>query len=118
MPTDLIQFINYIYFMKFGCLYCLVHFLFQLCFEELERQYDETAGREKKLSRDDWAHGSLLITLELLRFSNVKAEVNKLNSIAWLFCDGSIRKYQFTLHYITFTLCYNLNSSIDIEQRY
>ena len=26
---------------------------------------------------------------------------NKLNSIAWLFRDGSIRKYQFTLRYIT-----------------
>jgi len=41
----------------------------------VERVYDETSGREKKLSREDWAHGSLLITIELLRCSNVAAEV-------------------------------------------
>jgi len=47
----------------------------QQCFDEVERAYDETSGREKKLSREDWAHGSLLITIELLRCSNVAAEV-------------------------------------------
>lgn len=37
--------------------------------------YDELQGREKKLSRDDWAHGSLLIMNELLRCSNIEGEV-------------------------------------------
>jgi len=48
----------------------------QQCFDEVERVYDDTPGREKKLSREDWAHGSLLITIELLRCSNVAAEVS------------------------------------------
>jgi len=47
----------------------------QQCFDEVERAYDETSGREKKMTRDDWAHGSLLITTELLRCSNIAAEV-------------------------------------------
>ena len=47
----------------------------QQCFDEVERVYDETSGREKKLTREDWSHGSLLITIELLRCSNVAAEV-------------------------------------------
>jgi len=47
----------------------------QQCFDEVERVYDETSGREKKMTREDWAHGSLLITIELLRCSNVAAEV-------------------------------------------
>ena len=49
--------------------------LFQQCFDEAEKHYDESVGREKKLSRDDWAHGSLLIVNELLRCSNVEGEV-------------------------------------------
>lgn len=48
---------------------------FQQCFDEIDKQYDETYSREKKLSRDDWAHGSLLIVNELLRCSNVEGEV-------------------------------------------
>ena len=47
----------------------------QQCIDEVELVYDEAVGREKKVSRDDWAHGSLLITIELLRCSNIKAEV-------------------------------------------
>lgn len=47
----------------------------QQCFDEIERVYDESTGRDKKLSRDDWAHGSLLVTIELLRCSNVAGEV-------------------------------------------
>lgn len=45
--------------------------------------YDELQGREKKLSRDDWAHGSLLIMNELLRCSNIEGEVigNGFNSL-------------------------------------
>ena len=49
--------------------------MFQQCFDEAEKHYDETVGREKKLTRDDWAHGSLLIVNELLRCSNVEGEV-------------------------------------------
>lgn len=47
----------------------------QQCFDEIERVFDESVGREKRLSRDDWAHGSLLVTVELLRCSNVNGEV-------------------------------------------
>ena len=49
--------------------------IFQQCFDEAEKHYDEIVGREKKLTRDDWAHGSLLIVNELLRCSNVEGEV-------------------------------------------
>lgn len=48
----------------------------QQCFDEIGKLYDETSGREKKLTRDDWAHGSLLIVNELLRCSNVEGEVS------------------------------------------
>ncbi|ELU01654.1 hypothetical protein CAPTEDRAFT_155489 [Capitella teleta] len=43
-------------------------------FDEAEKPYDEVIGREKKLSRDDWSHGSFLIVNELLRCSNVEGE--------------------------------------------
>ena len=52
------------------------HFFFcQQCFQEIEEPYDESVGRDKKMSRDDWAHGSLLIINELLRCSNLEVEV-------------------------------------------
>lgn len=47
---------------------------YKLCFDEAEKQYDENASKDKRLSRDDWSHGSLLIINELLRCSNVEAE--------------------------------------------
>ncbi|XP_060066726.1 serine/threonine-protein kinase mTOR-like [Ylistrum balloti] len=47
---------------------------YRQCYEEAEKQFDELQSREKKLSRDDWAHGSLLIINELLRCSNVEGE--------------------------------------------
>ena len=47
----------------------------QQCFEEVERQFDEALGREHRMNRDDWAHGSLLVVNELLRCSNVEGEV-------------------------------------------
>lgn len=50
-------------------------FMFQQCYDEAVKLYDEIQGREKKLSRDDWAHGSLLIMNELLRCSNIEGEV-------------------------------------------
>ncbi|WAR26259.1 MTOR-like protein [Mya arenaria] len=47
---------------------------YKQCFDEVDKQYDDAILREKKLSRDDWAHGSLLIINELLRCSNVEGE--------------------------------------------
>ena len=44
----------------------------------MERAFEEHVGREKKISRDDWAHGSLLIVNELLRCSNVEGEVSSI----------------------------------------
>lgn len=52
----------------------------------MERLYDESTGRDKKLSRDDWAHGSLLVTIELLRCCNVAGEVNLYVLFASLSC--------------------------------
>jgi len=63
----------------------------QQCFDEVERVYDDTPGREKKLSREDWAHGSLLITIELLRCSNVAAEVS--TSHIYVVSNGTVRIY-------------------------
>ena len=48
---------------------------FQQCFDEAEKSFDEMTAREKKMGRDDWAHGSLLIINELLRCSNIEGEV-------------------------------------------
>lgn len=47
---------------------------YRQCYDEAVKLYDELQGREKKLSRDDWAHGSLLIMNELLRCSNIEGE--------------------------------------------
>ncbi|XP_064598762.1 serine/threonine-protein kinase mTOR-like [Liolophura sinensis] len=47
---------------------------YKQCYEEAKKIFDEPQGREKRLSRDDWAHGSLLIINELLRCSNVEGE--------------------------------------------
>ncbi|XP_062572359.1 serine/threonine-protein kinase mTOR-like [Saccostrea cucullata] len=47
---------------------------YKQCYDEAVKLYDETQGREKKLSRDDWAHGSLLIMNEILRCSNIEGE--------------------------------------------
>ncbi|XP_060595349.1 serine/threonine-protein kinase mTOR-like [Ruditapes philippinarum] len=47
---------------------------YKQCFDEVDKWYDDANGREKKLTKDDWAHGSLLIVNELLRCSNVEGE--------------------------------------------
>ncbi|XP_053376740.1 serine/threonine-protein kinase mTOR-like [Mercenaria mercenaria] len=47
---------------------------YKQCFDEVDKMYDDTNGREKKLTKEDWAHGSLLIVNELLRCSNVEGE--------------------------------------------
>ena len=43
-------------------------------------------AREKKMGRDDWAHGSLLIINELLRCSNIEGEVRKKLTLNNLVC--------------------------------
>ncbi|XP_035824600.1 serine/threonine-protein kinase mTOR isoform X2 [Aplysia californica] len=48
--------------------------VYKQCFDESLKPFDETVGREKKMTRDDWMHGSLLIINELLRCSNNEAE--------------------------------------------
>ncbi|KAK0063750.1 serine/threonine-protein kinase mTOR-like isoform X1 [Biomphalaria pfeifferi] len=48
--------------------------VYKQCFEESLKPFDESIGREKKMTRDDWMHGSLLIINELLRCSNNDAE--------------------------------------------
>ncbi|KAH3893902.1 hypothetical protein DPMN_018054 [Dreissena polymorpha] len=47
---------------------------YKQCFDEVDRHFDDTILRDKKMSKDDWAHGSLLIINELLRCSNVEGE--------------------------------------------
>ena len=49
---------------------------FKQCFDEVEKPFDESLGRDKKLGRDEWVHGSLLIVNELLRCSNIEGEVS------------------------------------------
>ncbi|KAL3862460.1 hypothetical protein ACJMK2_008424 [Sinanodonta woodiana] len=62
---------------------------YKQCFDEAEKLYDEIQGREKKLTRDDWAHGSLLIINELLRCSSVEGERMRLEME-----DVSAQQYQ------------------------
>jgi len=47
---------------------------YRQCFDEAEKLFDDIQAREKRMSRDDWAHGSLLIINELLRCSNIEGE--------------------------------------------
>ena len=47
----------------------------QHCLDEALKAWDEALGRERRMTRDDWMHGSLLIINELLRCSNNEAEV-------------------------------------------
>ncbi|XP_074653906.1 serine/threonine-protein kinase mTOR-like [Tubulanus polymorphus] len=47
---------------------------YKQCYDEAEKSLDENQQKEKKLGRDDWAHGSLLICNELLRCSNMEGE--------------------------------------------
>lgn len=61
---------------NFQCFFNCYFFIIQHCFDEAAKPYDESTGREKKLSKDDWAHGSLLVINELLRCSNMEGEVD------------------------------------------
>ncbi|KAK3104575.1 hypothetical protein FSP39_005244 [Pinctada imbricata] len=47
---------------------------YKQCYDEAVRLFDDPQGRERKMTRDDWAHGSLLIMNELLRCSNIEGE--------------------------------------------
>lgn len=67
----------------------------QQCFEKAEEQIDDSQLKERKMSRDEWTHGSLLIINELLRCSNAEGEV----------CAGSkVFNYKFfTLALVKYT---------------
>ncbi|CAH1772250.1 unnamed protein product [Owenia fusiformis] len=47
---------------------------YKQCYEEMQKGFDENLIREKRVNREDWSHGSLLIINELLRCSNVDGE--------------------------------------------
>ncbi|KAL5013846.1 hypothetical protein ScPMuIL_008116 [Solemya velum] len=47
---------------------------YKQCYDEAMKVFDEQQGRERKLTRDDWAHGSLMVMNELLRCSNIDGE--------------------------------------------
>lgn len=44
------------------------------CLEEALRPYSDVLGKEKRINKEDWIHGSLLIINELLRCSNMEGE--------------------------------------------
>ena len=50
--------------------------LLQQCFDKAEDHVDDAQLKERKMTRDEWVHGSLLIINELLRCSNVEGEVS------------------------------------------
>ena len=78
-------------------LLCLLQ---QQCFEEALSPFDESMARDKKMSRDDWMHGSLLTINELLRCSNNEAEVGySQGEITSPFCAQ--RSNVSTMHYPT-----------------
>ena len=41
----------------------------------MEHPFDESKGRDMRLLKDDWMHGTLLVINEILRCSNVEGEV-------------------------------------------
>ncbi|XP_014771975.1 serine/threonine-protein kinase mTOR isoform X1 [Octopus bimaculoides] len=47
---------------------------YKTCLEEALRPYSDALAKEKRLNKDDWLHGSLLIINELLRCSNMEGE--------------------------------------------
>ena len=50
--------------------------LLQQCFDKAEDHVDDAQLKERKMTKDEWVHGSLLIINELLRCSNVEGEVS------------------------------------------
>ncbi|PVD35573.1 hypothetical protein C0Q70_02536 [Pomacea canaliculata] len=47
---------------------------YKQCFDKSQEQQDDSQLKERKMTKDDWIHGSLLIVNELLRFSNAEGE--------------------------------------------
>ncbi|KAK7093536.1 serine/threonine-protein kinase mTOR-like isoform X2 [Littorina saxatilis] len=47
---------------------------YKQCFDKAEEHVDDAQLKERKMTRDEWIHGSLLIFNELLRCSNVEGE--------------------------------------------
>ncbi|XP_050412148.1 serine/threonine-protein kinase mTOR [Patella vulgata] len=47
---------------------------YKQCYDESQKVADDALLRERKMTKDDWMHGSLLIINELLRCSNVEGE--------------------------------------------
>ena len=49
---------------------------------------DESQLKERKMTKDEWVHGSLLIINELLRCSNVEGEVSNMSTGLFVFRLG------------------------------
>ncbi|XP_076451616.1 serine/threonine-protein kinase mTOR-like isoform X2 [Babylonia areolata] len=47
---------------------------YRQCFDKAEEQVDEAQLKERKMTKDEWVHGSLLVINELLRCSNMEGE--------------------------------------------
>ncbi|KAL8588022.1 hypothetical protein ACOMHN_026139 [Nucella lapillus] len=47
---------------------------YKQCFDRAEEQIDEGQLKERRMTKDEWVHGSLLIINELLRCSNMEGE--------------------------------------------
>nr|KAG5704724.1 hypothetical protein BaRGS_005180 [Batillaria attramentaria] len=59
------------------------------CFDKAKEMPDDAQLKERKMSKDDWVHGSLLIINELLRCSNMEGEVSK---DIWIKSLGYVKK--------------------------
>lgn len=49
--------------------------MFQVCYDETQADYIVNPQDKVKPTKDDWSHGTLMIIEELLRCSNMDAEV-------------------------------------------
>jgi len=47
---------------------------YKQCFDEAQQGFEEPLAKDKGLTKDDRAHGSLLVLQELLRCSNAEGE--------------------------------------------
>ncbi|ESO02673.1 hypothetical protein HELRODRAFT_161965 [Helobdella robusta] len=63
---------------------------YKRCFDDIEKPYDEML--RKKVTQDDWLHGSMLIFLELLKCCNAKAE-----NLASLYGEGYKKHWIHTM---------------------
>ena len=51
-----------------------ISFRYKQCFDEAQKGFMDPLARDKGLTKDDRAHGSLLVLQELLRCSNAEGE--------------------------------------------